>query len=84
MVILTHSYLLEDAARSWVQQNRLKLRQKFLQRHEENIEKERKAGIKKGNYGLCNELDYKPISERAQIKSSNRSRPATTYQDVSD
>ena len=31
----------------WFKQNRNELRQKFLDRHERNIEMEKKAGIKK-------------------------------------
>ena len=54
---------------SWIQENRMKTRKKFLQRHEENITKERKAGIFK---------DYGTISEKSGRIRSNRSRPMTT------
>ena len=55
-----------------MEENRLKLREKFIKRHEENIEKERKAGIFK---------PYQTINERAQRGSSlnlARNRPFVT------
>ena len=55
-----------------MEENRLRLREKFIKRHEENIEKERKAGIYK---------PYQTINERAQRGSSlnlAKNRPFTT------
>ena len=55
-----------------MEENRLKLREKFIKRHEENIEKERKAGIYK---------PYQTISQRAKRGGSihmTRNRPFTT------
>ena len=69
---ISNTYANDGIAMSWVEENRLKIREKFLKRHEENIEKERKAGIFK---------DYQTISERAKRgHSSNvtRNRPFTT------
>ena len=40
--------LVQPNGKSWVEENRLKIRKKFIQRHEQNIEKERKAGVFKG------------------------------------
>jgi hypothetical protein len=63
------SNLDDEIPKSWVQENRLKIRQKFLRRHEENIEKERKAGIYK---------DYRTISEKSYRHGSTRNRQITT------
>ena len=53
----------------WKEENRIKIRQKFIQRHEQNIEKERKAGIYK---------DYQTISEKSNKENATRNRPFTT------
>jgi hypothetical protein len=69
---ISNTYCNDGIARSWVEENRLKIRAKFLKRHEENIEVERKAGIFK---------DYKTISERVKRGSApngTRNRPLTT------
>lgn len=53
----------------WKEDNRLKTRQKLIERHEKNIEKERKAGIYK---------DYQTLSEKSHNFNSTRNRPFTT------
>lgn len=69
---ISNTYANDGMAMSWVEENRLKIRAKFLKRHEENIEKERRAGVFK---------DYQTISERAKRGNSSngtRNRPFTT------
>ena len=53
----------------WKEENRVKIREKFIKRHEENIEKERKAGIYK---------DYQTISDKSKRDNATRNRPFTT------
>eukprot|EP00344_Euplotes_crassus_P005858 CAMPEP_0196999714 /NCGR_PEP_ID=MMETSP1380-20130617/4823_1 /TAXON_ID=5936 /ORGANISM="Euplotes crassus, Strain CT5" /LENGTH=559 /DNA_ID=CAMNT_0042416729 /DNA_START=80 /DNA_END=1759 /DNA_ORIENTATION=+ len=52
-----------DFIKYWVQENRNKTRQKFINRHEQNIQRERKAGIYK---------PYQTISQRAHKRGATR------------
>ena len=53
----------------WKQENRRKIRQKFIEQHEKNIERERKAGIYK---------DYQTMAEQSKHPNATRNRPLTT------
>lgn len=61
---------IENHSKMWLQENRLKTRQRFLRRHEQNIQKE--ASIK-GEYKSI--LSY--VKKRASTVHGSRSRPLT-------
>lgn len=63
------SEVVEQMETMWKEENRTKIRQKFLEQHEKNIEKERKAGVYK---------DYQTLSEQSKRVNVVRSRPFTT------
>lgn len=68
---IEYEKVIEQMENVWKEENRAKIRNKFIQQHEKNIEKERKAGVYK---------DYKTISEKNSLKpdGGTRNRPFTT------
>lgn len=66
---IEYERVIEQMEQVWKEENRIKIRQKFIQRHENNIEKERKAGIFK---------DYQTITDKSKRENGTRNRPFTT------